>query len=48
MTRIKDLHSQWMKDPEYRQEYDALAAEFDLARAHSGLTQEQVAERMGR
>lgn len=49
---FKDLHSKWMKDPEYRQEYDALAAEFDLARAliearaHAGLTQEQLAERM--
>jgi transcriptional regulator with XRE-family HTH domain len=52
MTRIKDLHSEWLKDPEYRQEYDALAAEFDLARAliearaHAGLTQEELAERM--
>ncbi len=52
MTRIKDLHSEWIKDPEYRQEYDALAAEFELARAlidaraHAGLTQEQLAERM--
>lgn len=52
MTRIKDLHSGWMKDPEYRREYDALAAEFDLARAliearaKAGLTQEQLAERM--
>jgi transcriptional regulator with XRE-family HTH domain len=52
MTRIKDLHSDWMKDPEYRQAYDALAAEFELARAliearaKAGLTQEQLAERM--
>jgi transcriptional regulator with XRE-family HTH domain len=52
MTRIKDLHSEWMKDPEYRQEYDALAAEFELvralieARSQAGLTQEQLAERM--
>jgi transcriptional regulator with XRE-family HTH domain len=52
MTRIKDLHSDWMKDPEYRHEYDALAAEFDLARAliearaQAGLTQEELAERM--
>jgi len=52
MTRIKDLHSEWMKDPEYRKEYDALAGEFELARAmiearaNAGLTQEQLAERM--
>lgn len=52
MTRIKDLHSEWMKDPEYRKEYDALAGEFELAhalieaRAQAGLTQEQLAERM--
>jgi hypothetical protein len=31
MTRIKDLHAEWSKDPEYRQEYDALAGEFELA-----------------
>ncbi len=52
MTRIKDLHSEWMKDPEYRREYDALAGEFELARAliearaKAGLTQEQLAELM--
>lgn len=55
MSRIKasDIHGKWMKeDPEYRREYDALEEEFALiealmlARAHSGLTQAQVAERM--
>lgn len=52
MTRIKDLHSEWMKDSEYRQEYEGLAGEFELARAliearaNAGLTQEQLAERM--
>lgn len=55
MSRIKarDIHDKWMKeDPEYRREYDALEEEFALiealmlARAHSGLTQAQVAERM--
>jgi transcriptional regulator with XRE-family HTH domain len=52
MTRIKDLHVEWMKDPEYRQEYNNLAGEFELARAliearaQAGLTQEQLAERM--
>jgi len=52
MTRMKDLHAEWSKDPEYKYEYEALASEFDLARAlikaraDSGLTQEQLAERM--
>jgi len=42
-----------MKDPVYRQEYDALEGEFSVAaaliraRANAGLTQEQLAERMG-
>ena len=52
MTRIKDLHAEWIKDPEYKENYDALAAEFELARAligarvQAGLTQGQLAERM--
>jgi hypothetical protein len=33
MTKIKDLHRKWMKDPEYRKEYDALEEEFVLAAA---------------
>jgi transcriptional regulator with XRE-family HTH domain len=42
-----------MKDPAYRADYDALEGEFALAaaliraRADAGLTQEQLAERMG-
>jgi transcriptional regulator with XRE-family HTH domain len=52
MTRMRDLHAKWMKDPEYRNEYDALEEEFALARAmiearaRAGLTQEELAERM--
>lgn len=52
MTRVKDLHVEWMKDPDYRREYDALEEEFAIAhamieaRARAGLTQEQLAERM--
>ena len=52
MTRIKDLHKKWMKDPEYRKEYDALEEEFALAlavakaRARVGLSQAQLAKRM--
>ena len=43
----------WMQDPEFRKEYEALEAEFALfdelvrARKEAGLTQAQVAERMG-
>lgn len=53
MTRVRDLHESWMQDCAYRQEYDALEGEFTLAaaliraRAEAGLTQEQLAERMG-
>ena len=53
MTRISDLHSGWMKDPSYREAYDALDGGFALsaalirARAEAGLTQEQLAKRMG-
>ena len=42
-----------MKDPAYRGEYDALEAEFAIAsaliraRADAGLTQAELAERMG-
>jgi len=53
VTDIRDLHAGWMTDPAYRREYDALEAEFAIAaaliraRADAGLTQEQLAERMG-
>jgi transcriptional regulator with XRE-family HTH domain len=52
MTNMRDLHEKWMKDPEYRREYEALEEEFTLmqaliaARVNAGLTQEQLAERM--
>lgn len=52
MTKAKDLHRKWMKDPHYRQAHAALSPEFELAhavieaRVHAGLTQEQLAERM--
>ena len=50
--RVDDLHNNWMKDPKYRREYDALEDEFSLvaalieARTRAGLTQKQVARRM--
>ena len=50
--RVDDLHDNWMKDPKYRREYEALEEESSLvaalieARTRAGLTQEQVARRM--
>jgi ribosome-binding protein aMBF1 (putative translation factor) len=50
--RVDDLHIDWLKDPKYRREYEALEEEFSLvaalieARTRAGLTQEQVAQRM--
>lgn len=52
MIRIRDLHEEWMRDPEYRAEYEALEEEFQLmaalieARQKAGLTQEELARRM--
>jgi ribosome-binding protein aMBF1 (putative translation factor) len=52
MTKIRELHKKWMRDHEYRREYDALEEEFALAsvmieaRSKAGLTQEELAERM--
>jgi ribosome-binding protein aMBF1 (putative translation factor) len=50
--RVDRLHAKWMKDPDYRREYDALEEEFSLigalieARTRAGLTQAEVARRM--
>lgn len=47
------LHKEWMKDPEYRREYEALEDEFAIirllvgARARAGLSQAELARRMG-
>jgi transcriptional regulator with XRE-family HTH domain len=52
MTKIADLHKKWLKDPEYRREYDGLEEEFALAsaiieaRSRAGLTQEELAAKM--
>jgi ribosome-binding protein aMBF1 (putative translation factor) len=51
-TTVDDLRKKWMKNPEYRREYNALEQEFSLsaalieARSRAGLTQEQLAQRM--
>ena len=53
MTPHDDMIATWKKDPAFRKEYDALAEEFALfdalvsARQRAGLTQMEVAERMG-
>jgi ribosome-binding protein aMBF1 (putative translation factor) len=51
-TRVDDPHKDWIKDPKYRREYQALEEEFSLtaamieARSRAGMTQEQLARRM--
>ena len=50
---LKTLKDEWMKDRAFREEYDRLTPEFALARtlikarAKAGMTQAQVARRMG-
>lgn len=52
MIPVEESFAAWRKDPAYAQAYDALEEEFTLAatmieaRAHAGLTQEQLAQRM--
>ena len=52
MSKVRDLHREWGRDPAYRGAYDDLDAEFTLtrslieARVGAGLTQAQLAERM--
>ena len=52
MIKSNTLHKKWMKDPQYRKEYDALEEEFALmaevakARARAGLSQAELAKRM--
>ncbi|MBW7849869.1 MAG: helix-turn-helix transcriptional regulator [Rhodospirillales bacterium] len=50
---FEQLKQEWMKDPAFKAEYDALAPEFEIAaelvkaRARAGLSQAEVALRMG-
>jgi DNA-binding XRE family transcriptional regulator len=50
---FRTLKDEWMKEPAFRAEYERLAPEFALARAlikariKAGMTQAQVAKRMG-
>ena len=53
MTKLSELKAEFLSDPGNQAAYDALAPEFDLARkliaarAAAGLSQTEVAERMG-
>jgi ribosome-binding protein aMBF1 (putative translation factor) len=53
MKTHDELVKEWMEDPDFKREYDELEAEFSLfdellkARQEAGLTQAEVAERMG-
>ncbi len=53
MARIIDMHKKWLKEPKYRKAYEALEEEFGLAsavidvRTRAGLTQEELARKMG-
>jgi ribosome-binding protein aMBF1 (putative translation factor) len=49
---VEEAFAEWRKDAKYVEAYDAIEGEFALAaalieaRAHAGLTQQQLAERM--
>ncbi|ABC24205.1 helix-turn-helix domain-containing protein [Rhodospirillum rubrum] len=53
MTDIDTLHQEWSQDPAYRAAHEELRPEFELAtaliaaRARAGLSQAELAERMG-
>ncbi len=50
---VEEAFARWQKSPSYRKAYEALEEEFSLvsaiieARTRSGLTQEEIAKRMG-
>lgn len=52
MTKVKELHRKWSKDPAYKTAYDRLDEEFRViavltdARKRAGLSQTDVAKRM--
>jgi transcriptional regulator with XRE-family HTH domain len=53
MPKISTLHKTWSKEPAYKVAYDSLKAEFQLAgqlieaRIRTGLSQEELAQKMG-
>jgi len=52
VTDLEELKKEWMKDPEFVKEYEALEEEFSLAsalisaRSQANMTQQDVAEKM--
>ena len=54
MTKVRELHSRWMKDKDYRKAHALLQPEYELpraviqARVQAGLSQQQLAKRMDR
>ena len=52
MIDFEDVRKEWMKNPEFVKEYEALEEEFSLvsaliaARAEADMTQQEVAEKM--
>ena len=52
MSKVRDLHKEWSRDRGYREAYEELGPEFELARSlieartRAGLTQAQLARRM--
>ena len=53
MTDVRELHKEWMKDPEYREAYEASQPQYELitalldARSYAGIDQDELADRMG-
>lgn len=53
MARISEMHRKWMEEPKYRKAYHALEEEYAIAKAviaarkRAGLTQAELARRMG-
>jgi len=52
MSRLRDVHEKWLDEPAYREEYERLDPEFELARAliearaGAGLTQAELTLRV--
>lgn len=53
MTKLTDLHAEWLKDKDYQNAFVDSEVEFSIAqtliaaRTQAGLSQKEVAERMG-
>jgi len=52
MTKVAELHERWSRDGDYREAYERLGPEFEVARAliearkRAGFTQAELAARM--